>query len=1343
MEGDLLEISEEDNDSLLLQHQKIQTDVVSSFDPSFFSCSPLHFPISNPTDVKARCPTFSSNINKENISNTETKSELPKLSLEPHQMKRKKKVGGYNLRRSLAWDRAFFTEEGVLNSTELSLISGNFSKLSGEKLLTIEEEPGESLSGGSSDLQALESNLFKELPLNNSNAKEAKKIGISSLRQKSSGSASRFMVKQNVLSDHDVNRSGSKRSGCPRPVMSSALKRPANVSTTKTAVKEPKVSKIPAPKSESSTARSSPNLKKPKRNQSAPAAVSAHRSIGSAVSNKSTKTTQNDAKSRLSSRSQITKSSIIQPKRNMKSSGLSSHSSALSQNPLENKVDNVLNVNKDPVLASGHGSIDKEAGSNKIASLPRSVCHIGGDTQYAQQTVKPSGLRMPSPSLGFFTQSKINTSHNIQSSSQQRNNPKSNIPNLQKLGVLNSTFEISTPSMKVHVMANDVAAIANSRMSSIEPSVPSSASSLCEDIRPDSRTSKIPRKGVRVPCNSYNHELTNNQQQLHATDSDLKQQNEKVEFQCNDDKLLLQSESSEEVKLDCKGEDLVIPRSLYHIGSEFKDPHFFSYHGLLVKSALKADNAGNQLSGNERNNSLTENFDLLRQLHSCDVNSSNIHGSPILNSDRISIHNRHEHSSKQAEHAKPCTFKDDQASNEIVRPHINNDGALVKEGEPLEEFLCSDRVQNKGICPNVRDCNASELERNDGLSHYGGRIQGNGGTVGANDLNEQSHVADAQKDSFEFDLSLEGSSGLLNASGADNQHTHVNDVTKKTVQQLPIPDPCIVVETFFQDNYESHSTDCLLHGEIFSSEEFLAESNLRHAKGVARQRGLANSSSPCGIPPALQNCVHEMAECLHVEKEPSISTDSQCNHDIELLCEATSSKGLERNKEDQVTGAITSCDIGVSNDYQGSGDLGIREMDDSHSISPLGLIDDIIDLKNVEGNPYYLSANCNSAILEPGEKIACHFDAPTMLTNSLPDKQNDCETIAQDEVIQYSCEDGNNFQENQILEACNCLFSGEGQLLEESRHFDDSDSCADIGPGDKIVIRAVEGPDLSQVQTYEPNDDCADGGNEMANWSFWKDVCLQSSDGGLSFNSCKTNLFTSAETSNSAVIENLNKPPELQSDVTVMPEQGKFGLSTTEEISSHIKITLSDDNCDACNDMTRPDNDQSGQVTTLNVELSSLSEDQISGAGNSCKLQAFCLLDDKPTSSINTSHTSSNGSLLQEEVNRLESDVPEESNSSVIPVEAKGTTLVDTKQVAPVVKPPLNAVPFSDEWLAAFEAAGEEVLTMKSGAVQNSPKDKSLPEPGPWSPVRKKNNQKMGPFDCTKFTNTNIPPGFE
>lgn len=52
-------------------------------------------------------------ISKENIN--ANKVEIPKLNMEPQQMKRKKKGGGYNLRKSLAWDRAFFTEEGLPN----------------------------------------------------------------------------------------------------------------------------------------------------------------------------------------------------------------------------------------------------------------------------------------------------------------------------------------------------------------------------------------------------------------------------------------------------------------------------------------------------------------------------------------------------------------------------------------------------------------------------------------------------------------------------------------------------------------------------------------------------------------------------------------------------------------------------------------------------------------------------------------------------------------------------------------------------------------------------------------------------------------------------------------------------------------------------------------------------------------------------------------------------------------------------------------------------------------------------------------------------------------------------
>eukprot|EP01018_Ginkgo_biloba_P024672 Gb_40161 [translate_table: standard] len=68
------------------------------------------------------------------------------------------------------------------------------------------------------------------------------------------------------------------------------------------------------------------------------------------------------------------------------------------------------------------------------------------------------------------------------------------------------------------------------------------------------------------------------------------------------------------------------------------------------------------------------------------------------------------------------------------------------------------------------------------------------------------------------------------------------------------------------------------------------------------------------------------------------------------------------------------------------------------------------------------------------------------------------------------------------------------------------------------------------------------------------------------------------------------------------------------------------------------------------------------------------------------------------------------------------------------IKNPSDASPFSEEWICALEAAGEEWLQMKRGPVQNSPPHKEVPQPGPWSPVRR-HSQQLGPFDCTKYRN--------
>ncbi|KAI3723967.1 hypothetical protein L2E82_35731 [Cichorium intybus] len=99
----------------------------------------------------------------------------------------------------------------------------------------------------------------------------------------------------------------------------------------------------------------------------------------------------------------------------------------------------------------------------------------------------------------------------------------------------------------------------------------------------------------------------------------------------------------------------------------------------------------------------------------------------------------------------------------------------------------------------------------------------------------------------------------------------------------------------------------------------------------------------------------------------------------------------------------------------------------------------------------------------------------------------------------------------------------------------------------------------------------------------------------------------------------------------------------------------------------------------------------------------------------------------------LTEEVEEGKNKDTTVLIKKSNTIKRQEDKSLVIHPP-NAVPFSDEWLAAIEAAGEEILTMKRGAVQHSPPDKSIPERNPWSPVKNKANQ-IGPYDCTKYMN--------
>ncbi|KAH0667079.1 uncharacterized protein [Solanum tuberosum] len=138
MESDLrlLEISGEE-DSLLTPLPDMDTNPNDFASISNF-ISPMRGLEVRVDHVKSGCSSRRVSSNKENINSD--KAEMPKLSVEPLHMKRKKRSGGCNLRKSLAWDRAFSTEEGVLDPLELSLLSGSLVKTCGEALFTINEE---------------------------------------------------------------------------------------------------------------------------------------------------------------------------------------------------------------------------------------------------------------------------------------------------------------------------------------------------------------------------------------------------------------------------------------------------------------------------------------------------------------------------------------------------------------------------------------------------------------------------------------------------------------------------------------------------------------------------------------------------------------------------------------------------------------------------------------------------------------------------------------------------------------------------------------------------------------------------------------------------------------------------------------------------------------------------------------------------------------------------------------------------------------------------------------------------------------------------------------------------
>ncbi|KAK3206103.1 hypothetical protein Dsin_020149 [Dipteronia sinensis] len=942
MESDFIEISGEDDS--LLPLPKITNNDVSSLGKTFFSCSPLQLPRSdcpvkppvlyhtpsvkfkgNEVEEKLDSSSHRDGVNKENINLS--KPELPKLNMEPHQMKRKKK--GFNMRKSLAWDRAFFTEEGVLDPLELSMISGSFGKSSGEMLSAIHEDGRDSLSGDSEKLVLHEENLLKELP---SSSKKADRKCSGSLLPKNGPSAgvnaaSASAAKRKVLSANDINRSGSKRS-----------------------VPKPDASVISATAKSTILCTSSP-----KQNQIAQRAVNAQRNIGLKGSLNNSKIAQNNAKSGFVSKSMASKSSVQPARRNVVSSVLKINSSTNSQHPFVTKANNGLKINPAPELpAFGHASNNVNGGSSKSKiPLPQNVPRSAGSMQYAQpQTAKPSGLRMPSPSLSFFNQSKA--SHNLLQRSNQACKLESNIPNLRKFSVLNTINERSIPAPgKIANMVNNVAPGANLRLpgSSTGSSIPSNAIlDSHEKMKSNLHNDDMHKVCMNVTSNCNSSDILK-LQQLHNPCNDFEQQSgqhaepskkdkiphvEDNESLSNDNKLLLQRAT--EVKEDEDNETVanVYPMSIDLSGDELENPDCKSH----LFPTMQVDGVFETSTRDMIDNKCIDE-------KTCDSSIKN-HG--VFSESlyvKSCVPDVNEQSKEQSDKKKPSICQDGQISNESQRPWINND-TLSKESGSFSEFQQCNNALIADANPEAKCCSVSELEISHGPFQSKNAEEAKDCVAGVDIFSTKSQVGDVEVQSAGGMPSVGSRNNILCSPVLDSVDLMVvDDASKVTIDSGGNRSKCSSVPFSISPAVEDCSFDmaktaeCLhsddpLSGSIdapFSNDiklhgqrelEMMTEDQITVTitTGDIQLSNVPDSedfsgcfSIPSSISPAVEDCSFDMAktaDCLHSDDALSGSIDAPFSNDVKLHGQTTSGES-EMMTEDQITATITTGDIQLSN----------------------------------------------------------------------------------------------------------------------------------------------------------------------------------------------------------------------------------------------------------------------------------------------------------------------------------------------------------------------------------------------------------------------------------------------
>ncbi|KAL4313154.1 hypothetical protein GQ457_01G016800 [Hibiscus cannabinus] len=431
------------------------------------------------------------------------KAKVPSKS--PEQNKTSKN-GKYNLRKSLAWDSAFFTSEGFLEPEELSSMLGGNEKDQIQTLPGIQEDVNKSydslttLDSETLTLESLEADLFEDVrasiqksnkvpvTANSSGKKElktteaSKKLEFTTQHKKATPKKPNIGVKDttktlkqvllnmqpfnfyllllkndffpfwlNIKTVRSVARSGESTSSLHKPpkVLSSVGPSPKRVSLGAKNVRMEKdiksvtgrgttVSKtplggarsiVPRPKPSSKSSSCSPASSKTELNSS----CSSLESCVSVSSNRTNKSSLNLIKQKNGSRivpkskvqagssklptflkSSTKISSSISPASSISewSSESSSSISATNQNSNVARASLGSGSRKGPAISDAHQVLDSQNhltgqcsqgdGAEVTGSHNQSGHKISAGCSKLHAAMKPSGLRMPSPKLGFF-----------------------------------------------------------------------------------------------------------------------------------------------------------------------------------------------------------------------------------------------------------------------------------------------------------------------------------------------------------------------------------------------------------------------------------------------------------------------------------------------------------------------------------------------------------------------------------------------------------------------------------------------------------------------------------------------------------------------------------------------------------------------------------------------------------------------------------------------------------------------------------------------------------------------------------------------------------------------------